>query len=780
MELENKSVDQNEIDIVAIVRLLKRKWYVFLITMVAAFAVAAFYFLTKAPQYSTTATILIKTDDPMNPLQGMNFDGFMASDLLGTTKAVDDEMEILRSKKLVKQMIDELGIRTAVFKKKGMRYIEMYGGEPLTVVYPPNFETTIRGSLEIVVDKNADGKYTFKFKRKYIDRESYKCSVTSLAKPVKTPWGVFSFVEHPENIQVGDGQDGSYALKFKLSSSKSQIDSYVELINVELASKKSNAVSLSYTSSCPAKNEAILNKIIDLYNLDALSDKNRTSMQMANFITDRLVLISAELKEAEIDVENYRREHNIANISTQSQLFLETSSEYEKRIAEADIQYSLVSFVENYLKKSTDYDLIPNNTGIEDKSLGDLIVSYNELVLKYLRMGRSTNETNPIVEQTQHQIALLRQNILQTIRNVKKSIEITKTDLKEKNKKFTDQISDVPTMEREYVAISRQQRIKQGLYMSLLQKREETQLTLASTTESAKIIDAAYTAETPVAPKLKLLLLIAFVLGGALGAAYLYVYASFNNRIQDKHDLKHLTKLPIIGYIPFVKGTSYVVVSTQNHGVIDEMFRSIRANLKFVLKNPNEKVMLVTSSIAGEGKSFFSINLALSLAMLNKRVALVGLDIRKPMLAKYLNVKNAPGVTNFLSDKSMKVSDIVVTSPQNANLDVYVGGTIPPNPAELLNDSRLDELFEVLRAEYDYVIIDSAPIGLVSDTFIINHVVDAVLYVTRQGITPREHVQNLAGYVSEEKLKNVSLVLNGVPETDLYGYGYGNYVTKSK
>ena len=191
MELENKSVDQNEIDIVAIVRLLKRKWYVFLITMVAAFAVAAFYFLTKAPQYSTTATILIKTDDPMNPLQGMNFDGFMASDLLGTTKAVDDEMEILRSKKLVKQMIDELGIRTAVFKKKGLRYIEMYGGEPLTVVYPPNFETTIRGSLEIIVDKNADGKYTFKFKRKYIDRESYKCSVTSLVKPVKTPWGVF-------------------------------------------------------------------------------------------------------------------------------------------------------------------------------------------------------------------------------------------------------------------------------------------------------------------------------------------------------------------------------------------------------------------------------------------------------------------------------------------------------------------------------------------------------------------------------------------------------------
>ena len=677
-------------------------------------------------------------------------------------------------------MIDELGIRTAVFKKKGLRYIEMYGGEPLTVVYPPNFEPTIRGFLSIVVNKNAKGEYLFKFKRKYIDKETYQCSVTSLSKPIETPWGLFTFVEHPENIKVDDEHDGSYKLKFFLSSAKSQIDTYVESINVALASKKSNAVNLSYISSCPAKNEAILNKIIDLYNLDALSDKNRMSMQMANFITERSALISTELKDAEIDVENYRREHNIANISTQSQLFLETSSEYEKRIAEADIQYSLVSFVENYLKNSTDKDLIPNNTGSEDKSLGDLIVSYNDLVLRYLRIGRSTNETNPIVEQTQNQIALLRQNILQTIRNVKKSIEITKTDLKEKNKKFTAQISDVPTMEREYVAISRQQRIKQGLYMSLLQKREETQLTLASTTESAKIIDAAYTTETAVAPKLKLLLLIAFVMGAVLGAGYLYVYASFNSRIQDKYELKHLTKSPIIGYIPFVKGTSYVVVSTEHHGVIDEMFRSIRANLKFVLKNPNEKVMLVTSSIAGEGKSFFSINLALSLAMLNKRVALVGLDIRKPMLAKYLDVQSAPGVTNFLSDKSLQVSDIVVKASQNSNLDVYVGGTIPPNPAELLNDSRLDDLFEVLRNQYDYVIIDSAPIGLVSDTFIVNHVVDAVLYVTRQGITPREHIQNLATYVADEKLKNVSLVLNGVPETDLYGYGYGNYVTKSK
>ena len=779
MELENKNVDQNEIDLVMIARLVKRKWYVFLITLSLSFGVALLYYFTTAPQYATTATILIKTDDPLNPLQGMNFDGFIGSDLLGGAKAVDDEMEILRSKKLVTQMIDELGIRTTVFKKKGLRSVEMYGGEPLTVVYPDNFEQKIRGSLQIVVDKNADGAYSFKFKRKYLDKETFKCKLSSLAKPIETPWGLFSFVEHPENIRIDEDNDGSYTLEFKISSLKSQIDTYGVSIGVVLASKKSNAVSLTYTSGNPAKNEAILNKIIDLYNRDALSDKNRTSMQMANFITERLSLISGDLKEAEINVETYRREHNIADISMQSQLFLETSSEYEKRIAEADLQNSLVSFVENYLKNATDTDLIPNNTGIEDESLSELIVSYNELVLKYLRIGRSTNVTNPIVEQTQHQITLLRQNILLTIRNVKKSIDITRSDLKAKNQKFTEKISDVPTVEREYVAISRQQLIKQALYMSLLQKREETQLTLASTTESAKIIDSAYTQEAAVAPKLKLLLLIALVMGGAIGGVYMYIYSLFNNRVQDKHELKRLTKLSIIGYLPFVKGASHVVVTSSNHGVIDEMFRSIRANLKFVLKNPNEKVLLVTSSIAGEGKSFFSVNLALSLAMLDKRVALVGLDIRKPMLAKYLEIKSAPGVTNFLSDKMLQLSDIAITSPQNSNLDVYVGGTIPPNPAEMLNDSRLDDLFTALRADYDYVIIDSSPVGLVSDTFIVNHVVDAVLYVTRQGVTPREHIQNLSAYVQEGKLKNVSLILNGVPETDLYGYGYGNYVKKS-
>lgn len=779
MELTNKKTYNNEIDLVAVMRLVKRKWYVFIIALVVSFSLAALYFFTTAPQFTTTATILIKTDDPTNPLQGMSFDGFAASDLLGGAKAVDDEMEILRSKKLIQKMIDDLNIRTSIFRKKGLRYLELYGGEPLTLVYPESFEKKIRGSLEISVDKSVDGEYAIKFKRKHIDTETFKCKLQSLAKPIQTPWGDFSFVEHPEHILIDQDNDGSYKLKFRITSFKSQTDAFVQTINVALTNKKSNAVSLSYSSGNPAKNEAIINKMIALYNLDALSDKNRMSMQMATFITERLGLIATELKEAEINVENYRRDHNLADISVQSKLVIETAGEYEKRIAEADLQYSLVSFVENYLKNATDKDLIPNNTGIEDQSLGELIISYNELVLQYLRIGRSTNETNPIVQQTQHQIGLLRQNILQTISNVKKGVEITRSDLKNKNKRFIDQISGVPAVEREFVSISRQQRIKQGLYMTLLQKREETQLTLASTTESAKIIDAAYTAETPVSPKLKLLLLIAFVFGLGLSGAYLYAYSLFNSRIQDKHELKSMTKLPVIGYIPFVKDVPYLVVTSDHHGVIDEMFRSIRANLKFVLKNPEDKVMLVTSSIAGEGKSFFSINLALSLAMLNKRVALVGLDIRKPMLAKYLEIGDVLGVTNFLSDKSLQVSDIVVRASQNSNLDVYVGGTIPPNPAELLNDARLDELFETLRAEYDYIIIDSSPIGLVSDTFIINHVVDAVLYMTRQGVTPREHVRTLSAYVAEGKLKNVSLILNGVPEPDLYGYGYGGYVTKS-
>lgn len=781
MELENKKNTSNEIDLVAILRLGLRKWYILVTIFAVCILLGVFYYVKTTPQYQTQATILIRTEDAMNPLKGMNFDGFISSDILGGTKAVDDEIEVLRSKSFVEQMIEELDIRTDVYWQKGLRNLELFGGEPIKIVYPENFERSIQGSLVIKVKKSDDGLYKVSFiRKKGNEKERFSAKLKSLRERIKTPWGTFGFVEFEDSFLSSANYKEGYTLTFKITSLKSQIDRYNSSIGIKLVSKKANVVALSLTSYNANKNEAILNKLIDIYNLGALTDKNKMSMQMIAFTTERLAVISEELKEAEQAVESYRRQNNIANIEAQSQLFLETSSEYEKRIAEMDIQYSLVAFVENYLKNATSKDLIPNNTGIEDESLGELIISYNDLVLQYLRILRSSNDTNPIVAQNQHQIQLLRENILLTIRNVKKSIEITKSDLADKNKLFTAKIGDVPTLEREFIDVSRQQRIKQTLYMSLLQKREEAQLSLASSTSTAKIIDSAYTAESPVSPNLKIAILFAILMAGALSGVYLYIHTLLNDRVQDKQELKQLTDLPIIGYIPYVKGTSYVVMTSEKHGVIDEMFRSVRANLKFVLKHTDDKVMLVTSSIAGEGKSFFSINLALSLAFLNKRVALVGLDIRKPMLANYLNLHNGLGVTNYLSDHSLSLADIVTKSSYDTHLDVIIGGTIPPNPAELLNDPRLDELFIDLRAHYDYIIIDSAPIGLVSDTFLINHVADAVLYVTRQLVTPREYIHNLESFVQEGKLSNVSLVLNGVPESDLYGYGYVNYVQKTK
>ena len=312
-------------------------------------------------------------------------------------------------------------------------------------------------------------------------------------------------------------------MRFVLLSQKNQIDALAKELTVAQTNKKANTIALSYTSSSPRKNEALLNKVIELYNRGELEDKNKVQSETLRFLDDRLALISDELQQAEVDVEAYKKKRNIADISTQAQLYIETASEYEKRIAAADLQYNLVSFVENYLKEASDSDLIPSNTGVQDETLGNMMTSYNALVMKYLRISRSTTEANPVAEQVLAQIRMMRGNILQTITNVKQSIQITKQDLMAKNSEFTAQINDVPTLEREYVSLARERELKQAVYLTLLKQRELTQMQLASTTETARVIDPAYTAERAVAPKLSVLLLVALMGGTLIAAAYLYL-----------------------------------------------------------------------------------------------------------------------------------------------------------------------------------------------------------------------------------------------------------------
>ena len=761
-----------EIDIKELIIKILKKWYVFVIVGIFCIALAIYHIFSTPPTFTTNGVVLIRSNNALD--QSMLGDEFsMASDLMNMGKLVDDEMIVLKSKTITKQMVEELSLQTSSFYKKRLGgYYQLYNNEPLIIIFPDEYKKNLIGSLTIEVEKNKKGIWKFKFIHKLgYNKTKFKGELTDLTHSLETPWGKFSFIEDEANI---DPKYPNYELKYVTVPIKSRIEEYNTLINISLSNKKANAINITLEGGNIAKNEAIVNKIIELYDRDALSDKNRMAYQMSKFIDERIEILSKELIVIENEVEQYRIKEGLANLSMQAQMAIEASKEYEQMLTEVDMEYSLMTFVENHILKSDLLDLIPSNTGINNPALSELIIEYNNQVMEYLRLTRSTNEDNPFVSQLKDKLLLTRQNILQTITNIKEGTEIRREDVIKRSNLLAKDLSGVPTIEKEYVEIAREQGIKRNLYLFLLRKREDIQLNLASNINTSKIVDNAYTSVIPVAPNKKIILLFSIFLAGVIGLAYVYIESLINNKIENKKELESLTKLPILGSVPFIKDkSSNIVMHEGANNIAAERFRGLRTNLKFTFNKPDDKVILLTSSHSGEGKTFISINLALSLAMIDKKVALVGLDIRIPRLAEYMSIKVVPGITDYLSESVYTEEDIKQKYTDNNNLDVFVAGSIPPNPSELLTNPRLIKLLEYLRKNYDYVVIDSAPIGLTSDTLHLSQYSDANLYVCRQKVTTKEEIQHLNYLVENNHLNNVSLILNGTSGGNTYGYGYG-------
>ncbi len=519
---EKIKISDNEIDVLALLRLCLRKWYLFAIAIGVCCTLAVLYYLQAEPQFKTSATLLLRGQSATSALSNISIGGFTAADFMGGASDIENEMEIMRTRQLIGQTIEKLGMRTTTKRKIGWRKIEQYGTSPLLMTTPEDFGNKMRGGLQVEVKKRSDGTYKLWFKRK-VERTTtrHKCETTDLSA-VETPWGIFSFTELPENIIIPEEDDGTYHVYFYVASLKSRIEQIQKELTINATSKKTNTIELSYTSGSPRKNEALIDCLITLYNAGEQIENTVRHNKSATFFAMRLNITKQELIALEEQIERYKKDHNIADIATQAQITLATSSEYEKQIAATDIEYNLVSFIEEYLRKAQDGDLIPNNTGVSDESLGKMMTQYNGLVLKYLRMERSTNATNPIINQTLAEIRLMRQNILQTIGNLKESLTITKRDLQTKNRTYEQQINQVPVLEREYTALLREREIKQALYVRLQQQYELALLQESSDIDEMRTIDPAYTFNLPVSPKLKMLLVASFVLGLFAAAGVLY------------------------------------------------------------------------------------------------------------------------------------------------------------------------------------------------------------------------------------------------------------------
>ena len=529
------------------------------------------------------------------------------------------------------------------------------------------------------------------------------------------------------------------------------------------------------------RGQDFINQLLEMYNRNTNNDKNEIAQKTAEFIDERISIISKELGSTEADLESFKRDAGITDLSSEAQIALAGNAEYEKKSVENRTQISLVNDLRKYLR-GNEYEVLPSNVGLQDAALIGAIERYNEMLVERKRLLRTSTENNPAIVNLDTSIRAMKANVQATLEGTLQGLMITKSNLDREASRYSRRISNAPGQERAYVSIARQQEIKAGLYLMLLQKREENAIALAATANNAKIIDEAIADDTPVSPKGKMIYLIALMLGIGIPVGIIYLIDLTKFKIEGRADVEKLTTVPVVGDIPLTdekndKNGSIAVFENKNN-LMSEVFRNVRTNLQFMLNN-DQKVILVTSTVSGEGKSFVSANLAISLSLLGKKVVIVGLDIRKPGLNKVFQLSNREkGITQYLSNPETDLMELVQPSDINKNLYILLGGTVPPNPTELLARNGLDKAIETLKKHFDYVIMDTAPIGMVTDTLLIGRVADLSVYVCRADYTHKAEYTLINELSIEKKLPNLCTVINGVDlKKRKYGYyyGYGKY-----
>lgn len=759
-----------EIDIRLWCKRLLKNWYWFFISCFLFGVWGVYKYFSTTPQYAVDSRIMIRSGESEQGIPQMEMMQMMG---LGGGKMVEDEMAILTSRDILTQVVQELDLQSEYRKKRYLRWEGQYPSRDLTVEYPTTFLDTTKRYVKIQLRAR---KNDYVVKVRYGRWKFSHHTVTDITQPFQTCAGQIRFTIH-RPIETGN--------KYKILTLPMlpAVDRFAQTIQADVLKKESNVIAITTTTDMPQRAIDFMKKEIELYNLDAVIDKNLMASNTATFIEERLRLIENELSVAEAEVEQYKENYGIVDLASEAGLYLRESAEYKKRVAEIETQLNLVKYVADYVADDTKAEnLIPANLGIADGSLVALITEYNGILLNKMRVQRTAMDNNPVVGQMERQLALMRENIVTSIASVSNSLKISKQDLEKRYGNVESQRGDIPSQERKYREVARNKQLKESLYLYLYEKREENALTLASTIVPAKVIAQPQMNPTASAPRLKIIGLICLILGCGVPFAGIYLYYMFNNRLEDdSKELERKTKLPFGGSLVQNHHGEHVAVRDGVNSVSAELFRSLRTNIGFMApsaqKNP---VILVTSSVNSEGKSYVATNLAISLSLLNKKVALVGLDIRKPMLAQYLGLSSEGCLTSYLSDDSYSVDDLVLHS-EFSNMDILPAGIIPPNPNELLQSPRLDQLFAELRQRYDYVIIDSAPVAMVSDTFQLSRVADMTVYVCRARYTTFDLIDFLNQVHEQKRLPNIVTVLNGVNAKNIgYGYGYGYGVTTPK
>ena len=774
-------------DFAALYRTVILNWYWFVLSLIIFGGIGAIYLRYTTPLYQSTAKLLIKDDDNGSSRRGSSLQNITNLGTISNSAGIDNEMEILSSHSIAEDAIRDLKLYVNYTTEGKVKDVITYRDQPLIVDIdaahldrlnrPINLNITKNGSSFVVNgtysvptdEENSEGPFSINKK------------FTSLPATIPTRAGIIT-INSNNGRTLHEGQ----VLKVSILSPKMASDKYVGELKIGQSGKGTSILQLQLTDEVPQRSLDYLKQLAIVYNRQANEDKNAVAHQTEKFINSRLEKINAELGKTEGELQNYKQKNGMVELKMNASNSVSNQNTSEQKLAEMETQIELFNTIAREVESSSRNltQVIPSNVGLDDESSTSLINKYNELVLERNRLLRSASESSPVVEPLTDQIRDLNVNIRRAIAAARKNLQIQRDAILAQVTKYTDQVEETPQQERMLTQIGRQQEVKSGLYLMLLQKREENSISLAATADKGRLIDDPQL-NGKVSPNSTYIMLIAFVIGLAIPVFIILIIQFFRYKIEGHDDVARLTKLPIIADIAIAsnsaKGKADIVVHENQNNQMEEIFRSLRTNLQFML-HEGEKVVLFTSSTSGEGKTFTAANLSVSFGLLGKKVILVGLDIRRPRLAEQFGINDHKhGITNLLVKDNPNREDVeaqILPSGVNKNLDLLMAGPVPPNPAELIARNSLDTIIEILKEKYDYIMIDTAPVGLVTDTLQIARVTNVSVCMCRADYTPKASFAMINSLAKEEKLPNMAMVLNGVDMSKRkysYYYGYGKY-----
>ena len=759
-------------------------WQWFALSLIILLGITAIYLRYTTPRYASQVKMLIKDED--NRGRGNSILSLTNLGMMSNSEGIDNEMEIISSHILATDVVRDLKLYTSYIMKGRVKNRILYKNQPVTVDIDGAHLESLNVPIRLTIEREK-GNYKVKGTY-YVPTEEgnalgpYRINkvFTTLPQTLKTKVGDMTFVANG-NTSMADGS----LMMVTIQSPYNAATKYLANFRVNPTSKSTSIVRMSLVDEIPRRAVDYLNQMVICYNRQANEDKNEVANRTEEFINARLEKINAELGETESQLESYKRSQHMTELRMNATQAMSGAGEYDQRLAEANTQMQLLASISDYMDRPENkYQTLPSNVGLSDATASSLINRYNDIVLQRNKLLRTASEESPAVIPLTAQLDDLSGSIRRAMAQSRKNHEIQRNAISSQYSKYTSQISATPEQERMLTQIGRQQEVRSGLYLMLLQKREENSISLASTADKGKIVENPETSGR-VAPQPSVIIPIALVISLLLPGLVLFLLKFFRYKIEGHEDVARLTQLPIIADVAVASETAKtkadIVVHENKNNQMEEIFRAMRTNVQFMLRE-GQKVIMFTSTTSGEGKTFNCANLAVSFALLGKKVVLVGLDIRKPRLAELFEIDDHKhGITPLLAQEHPSEDDVrsqIIPSGVNGNLDLLLAGPVPPNPSELISRPSLEAVISILKDNYDYVLIDTAPVGLVTDTLQVGRVTDATIYMCRADYTPKSSFDLVNSLSNEKKLPNMAIVINGIDMSKKkygYYYGYGKY-----